>query len=229
VAVTGFLPKRTFVRAAGLFALFVTLGLVACSSAETFRGTVLTSENPASPFELSNQFGEHVSLEDRRGLPVVLTFLYTNCPDVCPLTTSLIRDAHEMLGEDADDVAILAVSVDPERDTEQAALDYSERWRMTRNWDFLVGQRERLTDIWKAYFVAASVDESSHAEQATGAGGGLAQDSVKGLSQAIEERYLVSHSAPVYLIDQEGTMRVLFTLPFEAEDLAHDVRLLLED
>ena len=225
---TGFLPKRTFVRAAGLFALLVTLGLSACSSAETFRGTVLTSESPASSFELINQFGEPVSLEDRRGQPVVLTFLYTNCPDVCPLTTSLIRDAHEMLGDDADDVAILAVSVDPERDTQQAALDYSERWRMSGNWDFLVGQRARLTEIWKAYFVAASVDESSHAAQATGAGGGLAQDSVKGLSQAIEGGYLVSHSAPVYLVDQDGVMRVLFTLPFEAEDLAHDVRLLLE-
>ena len=224
---TGSLPEKAFAHAASLFALLATLGLGACATAEPFRGTMLTSESPASSFELSNQFGEQVSLEDWRGRPVVLTFLYTNCSDVCPLTTSLIRDAHKMLGDDGDDVVILAVSVDPERDTEQAALDYSERWRMSENWDFLVGRRERLTDIWKAYFVVAPIDENSHAIQASG-GGGLAQDSVKGLNQAIGERYLISHSAPVYLIDQEGVMRVLFTLPFEAEDLAHDIRLLLE-
>ena len=227
--VTGFLPKRTPARVVGLLALLMAMGLLACSSPESFRGTVLTSESPAAPFELTNQFGESVSLGDRRGRPVVLTFLYTSCPDVCPITTSLVRDAYEMLGDDAEDVAILAVSVDPERDTEQAALEFSERWRMTRKWDFLVGQREGLSDIWRAYFVAASIDEDPHPGQATDAGSGSGQDSVRGLSRDIEQPYLISHSAPVYLIDQDGIMRVLFTLPFEAEALAHDIRLLLDD
>ena len=227
--VTGFLPRRTPVLVVGLITFLVALGLSACSSPDSFHGTVLTSESPAAPFELRNQFGEPVSLEDRRGRTVVLTFLYTNCPDICPLTTSLIRDAYEMLGDDAEDVAILAVSVDPERDTEQAALEFSERWRMTRNWDFLVGRRERLSEIWKAYFVAAFADQTSQATHASDTGDGSGQSSGRGLSRTIEQAYLVSHSAPVYLIDRDGIMRVLFTLPFEAESLAHDIRLLLED
>ena len=209
--------------------LLITLGLYACSSAESFEGTVLTSENPATPFRLLNQFGQPVSLADHRGKAVLLTFLYTNCPAVCPLTTSRIRDAYEMLGDDAEDVAILAVSVDPERDTVEQARAFSEQWKMTHRWEFLVGDRNELAPIWKAYYVAASTDEGSGGNESNiideshGAEGG-----VDSLRRDIVSDYLVDHSAPVYLIDRDGLMRVLFTLPFEAEALAHDVRLLLD-
>ncbi len=54
---------------------------------------------------------------DQRGKLVLLTFLYTNCPDVCPLITQNLNEALQMLGAKRDDVRVLAVSVDPEGDT----------------------------------------------------------------------------------------------------------------
>ena len=76
--------------------------------------------------------------------------------------------------------------------------------------------------------MAASVEDGDGAVPATRPEGETGKTSVEGLREAIDRRHLISHSAPVYLIDREGAMRVLFTLPFEAADLAHDITLLLE-
>ncbi len=224
---TGTLPPALSASAAVLAACLLCLAAAACGPTQ-FSGTLLTSESPAASFELRNQFGETVSMADRRGRVVVLTFLYTACPDICPLTAERLRAAYELLGEAEEDVSMLVVSVDPERDTEEAALAYSKKWGMERRWDYLVGDRDSLSATWRAYFVAASVEDGGGAVPATRPEGEAGKSGVEGLREAIEERYLVFHSGPVYLIDREGAMRVLFTLPFEAADLAHDVRLLLE-
>ena len=224
---TGTRPTALSASAAVLAACLLCLAAAACGPAQ-FSGTLLTSESPAASFELRNQFGETVSMADRRGRVVVLTFLYTACPDICPLTAERLRAAYELLGEAAEDVSMLVVSVDPERDTEEAALAYSKKWGMERRWDYLVGDRDSLSATWRAYFVAASVEDGGGTVPATRPEGEAGKSGVEGLREAIEERYLVFHSGPVYLIDREGAMRVLFTLPFEAADLAHDVRLLLE-
>ena len=224
---TGTRPPALSASAAVLAACLLCLAAAACGPAQ-FSGTLLTSESPAASFELRNQFGETVSMADRRGRVVVLTFLYTACPDICPLTAERLRVAYELLGEAAEDVSMLVVSVDPERDTEEAALAYSKKWGMERRWDYLVGDRDSLSATWRAYFVAASAEDGGGAVPATRPEGEAGKSGVGGLREASEERYLVFHSGPVYLIDREGAMRVLFTLPFEAADLAHDVRLLLE-
>ena len=217
---------------------------IACSSPETFRGTELTARAPATSFTLTNQFSRSVSLDDYRGKVVLLTFLYTNCPDICPLTTSNIREAYELLGSDAQELAMVAVSVDPERDTVEEALAFSQHWQMTDRWDFLTGQRAELERIWRAYYIDPSVDGSSDSHETsaapaqlrgTGGVGALGQDTLgqpapsAGSGQALSSSkgYLVSHSSPVYLLDRAGLMRVVHTLPFEPSALAHDIRLLI--
>ena len=189
-------------------------------------GTVLSSSNPAPDFELTDQFGQPIALSSYGGKVVLLTFLYTYCPDICPIVTSHLRDAHEMLGDDAGDVAFLAVSVDPARDTVEQAHAYSIRWRMLDRWAFLVGNEEALSAVWDDYYLEPSVDGQSNgdaeASQTAHDGG------VDGVQQEVEARYTVTHSAPVYLIDGEGRMRVLFTPPLDPEAIVHDIRLLLD-
>ena len=133
--------------------------------------------------------------------------------------TAHLRDAHGLLGEDAGGVAIVAVSVDPRRDTAERALEYSTRWQMEDKWAFLVGAEEDLAPIWASYYIAASADTGAEEHTQPSDLGPTAREGVDG--------YLVSHSAPIYLIDRNGRMRVLFTLPFEPESLVHDIRLLL--
>ena len=219
-------PKRASAGSVFIISLLVLLS-AACSSAPLpFKGTRLTASPPAYSFMLHDQFGEEVGLIDHRGKVVLLTFLYTNCPDVCPITTSQLRSAQEMLGDSADDIAIVAVSVDPERDSIEAAHQFSERWRMTDDWSFLVGSEEELRPVWEAYYLEPAIPNSrlerdvAHVE--------IDDSPLAGSVDAlIEDGYLVIHSAPIYLIDQDGRLRVVFTLPFETEDLVHDIKLLL--
>ena len=130
---------RRLVGVLGAWSIFVSVALLGCSGPESFEGTELSSKAPAASFRLQNQFDLPVSLSDHTGKVVLLTFLYTNCPDICPIVAVNLRDVHRVLGDDAGDVALVAVSVDPERDSVQAAYAYSEKWQMTHRWDFLVG------------------------------------------------------------------------------------------
>lgn len=202
-------------------ALFLVL-VAACSGSPSFRGTELNAD-PAPPFELVDQFGVPTALEDFSGNVVVLSFLYTNCPDVCPLVTETLRRTHVLLGNDAEKVEFLAVSVDPERDTVSRVHRYSEDRGMLDRWRFLVGNEEQLRPIWKAYWLDPIQGEAGHEGDGGPAEIGAEPD------DSNPGTYLVTHTAPVFLIDREGMRRALFTnLSLDVEPLLADIRNLLE-
>lgn len=221
--------RRLSYRPVLLLAFSALIVTSACASSDEFLGTELTNPTEAADFSLHDQYGRPVTLRDLRGKVVALTFLYTYCPDICPVVTDHIRDTHALLGEDAGDVAIVAVSVDPERDTQERALDYSQTWGMEDKWSFLVGAEEELAPIWASYFIDPAIDDrGAEPHTTTPTPSTPAPTGVDAFRDAIATAFLVIHSAPVYLIDREGTMRVVFTLPFDPESLAHDIRLLLD-
>ncbi len=214
-----------------LIGILTAATLAGCSQTpESFMGTELTARDPAPGFTLLDQFGEETSLSDKRGNVVALTFLYTNCPDVCPITAHSLGKAHETLGEDAARVSIIAISVDPDRDTPQQALAYSQQRNMLDKWSFLTGPEKELSPLWEAYYVAVDRTDDSGGGAIESLGADLARETVasnEGLSE--KAAYLVTHSAPVYLIDQEGQMRSVITdLTLDPEPLIHDIRLLLK-
>ena len=207
------------------FLLLVFVSALACGTQGELLGTELNPPIAAADFQLQDQFGATATLAALRGRVVVLTFLYTNCPDICPVVAGHLRDAHEMLQDDAVGVTMLAITVDPERDTAESVLAYSRSWQMENDWSFLVGSRESLEPVWSAYYLQPSADIEHRPRTSAPEApkrGGLAT-----LRESFTETYLVSHSAPVYLIDREGNLRVLHTLPFEPEALVHDIRILL--
>lgn len=218
-------------RFASLAPLPIAL-LLACASPpspDSFEGTLLTANAPAADFRLTDQFGESVALSDFRGKVALLTFLYTDCPDVCPIAANHLRQASQLLSEDGPDAAIVVVSVDPEGDSVEAAHAYSERWGMAERWAYLVGSEDALRPIWAAYYIDpylhgpgrnGTSTEAASAQPRAASGGGV------GALAAQSGRII--HSAPIYLIDSAGVMRVVFTMPFETEDLVNDVRLLGE-
>ena len=225
-------PGDTSWRLGRTLPLLVAAGLLAvtCSGPEPLAGTVLTTSDPATPFELTDQSGRPVSLADYRGKVVALAFLYTYCPDICPVVTSHLKQARGALGDDTREVEFVAISVDPERDTVERARAYSQEWGMLDSWAFLVGDRERLSPIWKAYYVDATIESSALSDApGTTHSAGAQTGSVATLRGDIATAYTLAHPAPVYLIDREGLLRVLFTLPFDPSDLVHDIRLLLKE
>ena len=212
-------------------ALLIVIGVLiladGCSNDQPeteFNGTVLKGAEPSPSFNLTNQAGQAVNLESLQGRVVVLTFLYTYCPDVCPIITSQLRDVQDQLPDDGSGVEFVAISVDPERDTVEAAHDYLRRWKIEEDWQYLVGDRSTLEPIWESYFVDPYAEDPKEQVVATPEPRGA----VDALSAAIAERYLVIHSAPVFLIDRDGRRRVVFTSPLNPEEIVQDVRTLLQ-
>ena len=164
-----------------------------------FAGGELDPPRPTPDFTLTDQAGQKVSLADQRGKLVLLTFLYTNCPDVCPLITQNLNQALQMLGTQRDDVRVLAVSVDPEGDTPKSVDEYAKAHHLLPEFHYLIGSRDELTKVWKAYDVAAVASDPE----------------------------LVDHTAYTMLVDQSGEGRVIYDSQVKAKDVVHDVRALL--
>ena len=143
--------------------------------------------------------GRAVTLSAQRGQVVALTFLYTTCPDVCPLTATRFRSAQAELQADASRVTFIAVSVDPDRDTPKAAQEFSAAHGLTSNWYYLVGGRAQLSPVWAAYGIGVQAGSTT-----------------------------VTHNDAVYLIDARGRERVLLHSEDLATDLANDLRALLK-
>lgn len=142
---------------------------------------------------------------------------------MCPIITTQLRDVQEQLSDDDGGVEFVVISVDPERDTVEAAWEYLERWKLEERWQYLVGNRATLEPVWESYFVDPYAEEPESVTPTPEPRG-----AVEALSAAIAERYLVIHSAPVFLIDREGRRRVVFTSPLSPEEIVQDVRTLLQ-
>ena len=167
------------------------------------QGTDLGSA-PTQDFRLTDQFGKQVSLSDFKGKPVVLTFLYTHCPDQCPLTAEKLHAVMLSLGSDAQRVGVVAVSTDPKRDTTAAALNFSQVHRMQNYWHFLMGKENQLSPVWSSYSVFA-------APTPTSTGGSVA------------------HTTAVYVIDKQGRERIFFGDDFTSGQLTKDLQILLKE
>ncbi len=124
-----------------------------------FQGAVRPPDIPPAEFGLRDQDGKPVRLDELRGRPVVVTFLYTTCEDTCPLTTAQIRGALDDLGHD---VPVVAVSVDPPRDTPDRARSFLLKHKMTGRMRFVLGERAELARLWKAYGVQPQGEGFEH-------------------------------------------------------------------
>ncbi|MDA0375197.1 MAG: SCO family protein [Planctomycetota bacterium] len=102
--------------------------------------------------ELTNQFGEPRRffddlLEDK---VVLINFMYTSCPDACPLETARLKEVYEILdGRVGDDVFFYSISIDPAIDTPEVMAEYAARFGTGAGWEFLTGDAEDIRSIRK--------------------------------------------------------------------------------
>jgi protein SCO1/2 len=128
---------------------------------------VPSSLRSPSDFTLHDQSGAPVSLTGERGHPVVVTFLYVHCPDVCPLIAEHLGDAlRELPAPVRSRARVLAVSVDPKGDTAPAVRHFIAVHRLPAQFRYLTGTMTQLAPIWKAYDVSAvpnaTMDQIDH-------------------------------------------------------------------
>jgi len=170
----------------------------------TFYGTLLQSPDEAPNFALDGSAGQKVSLDDFRGDLVLLYFGYTFCPDVCPATLAEVSKAMDLLSkEDADNVHLIMISVDPDRDTPQMLAEYVTHFHPS----FLgaTGSAEEIASIATLFGIFYEKHEGT---EATG--------------------YLVDHTATVLVVDQEGHLKLVFPFGAPGEEIAEDLEFLLK-
>src|SRR5215471_13036827 len=79
---------------------------------------------------------------------VIISFIYTSCTDICPLTTARLSQLEEKLGDVVGrDIFILSMSVDPVNDTPQRLKEYSEAFQTGPGWTFVTGKLDDIRAI----------------------------------------------------------------------------------
>jgi protein SCO1 len=167
---------------------------------QRFAGGELTPPKTAPPIALHDANGTPVTLAAQRGRYVLVTFIYTHCPDVCPLITKNLNAALRVIGPSArKQVRVLAVSVDPVGDTPKAVKAYAREKHLFPQFQYLIGTRAELRRVWKAWHVLAVETKPD----------------------------LVDHVAYTALIDTNGKERVLYDSSVHATQVVHDLQALM--
>ena len=205
--------RRRWAWAAGLIILAAAgagAGIWARVQAPALQGAVVTPPAPTYDFLLRDQHNQMIRLSGLRGKAIALTFLYANCPDVCPLIANKMHEAYKQLGATAPRVAFLAVSVDPNGDTPRAVQRFLTTHGVEGELHYLTGSFAELRPVWAHYYIGSDAKEvNPQAAAASAAPPGL-----------------VGHTAIVYVLDPRGNLRVFLPGNFDPKDLATDLKIL---
>jgi protein SCO1/2 len=187
-----------WLRLVGLLSLLAIQ--TGCGTNYAFSGSEIDPARPAPKIPLINQVGQPFSLDDYAGKAVVLYFGYTTCPDACPTTLSDYLAVKELLGERAEDVAFVLVSIDPERDTPERLGEYLAFF--DPSFIGLTGSAEEIAATARGY--GATYERVEYPDSAT--------------------RYLMDHTTLTYVIDPQGRLRLTYPEAADPAAIAEDLR-----
>lgn len=180
----------------------VLLGVSSRSEpAERFNAAAISPTRPAPTTQGTGFDGRPVSVPTA-GRPAVVTFLFADCPDVCPTIAAVLATSLDDLGDAADELDVVAVSVDPRGDTRANVAEFLDRFRLRGRMGYITGTRAELAPIWRDWFV-------------------LAQDN--GTDASV-------HSARVVLIDRDGRQVASWSagVPVPVDEMTEDLRALID-
>ena len=195
------------VLAGAAYAVIVFTGTLDSEDAEphVFSSVVYDPPESIPDFELTAHTGEPISPDDFDGEVVAIYFGYTHCPDVCPLTLSNFARAKAELPEEVrDDLQVLMLTVDPERDTVEALGGYVPHF--DEAFLGLSGTPAEVREALEDLRIQVEFEEADD-----------------------EGNYLVSHSSFTLILDREGRQRLKMNHFMTVEQIAADLRALLNE
>ena len=185
----------------------VLVAFALCANAATdLRSGVFDPPRAAPDFSLRASDGSELKLSRYRGKVVALGFGYTHCPGVCPTTLAYLAQVRKNLPPSVvADFQVLYVTVDPDRDNAATLKGFLSSFDPT----FVggTGNAQQLADVRKAYGITVS-------------------DKIY-VDKMPKSSYFLDHSSFVYLIDRQGALRAMAPFGASADDIEHDVRVLL--
>lgn len=188
-----------------LLLIFALCLLASCDNNQadkSFVATDITGADFSSPLALTDHHGVARTMDDFKGKVVLLFFGFTHCPDVCPTTMLDLKNAMNLLGDKANEVQVLFITVDPERDTQEVLAKFVPSF--DSRFIGLRGDMEQTAEAVKNFKIYYA--------------------KVPGKS---ENDYSIDHSAGMYAFDKQGKVRLYLGYGQKAEDIASDVQKLL--
>jgi protein SCO1/2 len=183
--------------------LLLVILLQSCKQPLQWNASDISGVMPDLEFTLTGPDGGSVDAGSLHGKPVVLFFGFTSCPDVCPTTLTRLSVLVKALGSQANDLQVVFVSVDPDRDTYDVMKGYTASFG---SWLLgLTGPEENLTRLREAYGVYAAMESSDS----------------KGT-------YNVMHSAVVFAFDANGRARLLISDLDDGDAVVSDLKQLID-
>jgi protein SCO1/2 len=185
----------------------LTVSIAACDKLpgkqkESFQNTDVTGLDYAKGFALTDHTGKPRTLADFKGKAVVVFFGYTQCPDVCPTTMAEMATVMQKLGPLADQVQVLFITLDPERDTQELLANYVPAF--DKRFLGLRGTPEQTAKTAKEFKVFYS--------------------KVPGTEPG---SYTIDHTAGSYVFDRDGRLRLFIRHGQGPDPIVHDLRQLL--
>jgi protein SCO1 len=185
-----------------VFSSWILLFTIATMNGPASR---LADIGPAPRTVLVDSSQKPFDLEKLRGKVVLVSFIYTTCNGVCPLTTQALSGAQKKLDEAqlwGKSVEFVSITLDPERDTAQALKTYAKAWRADLPaWHFVTGKPAEVSEVITGWDMWVKTD-------------------AKGV---------IDHPSRIFLIDQRGHEREIYNLEFlKPETVLEDVRELLK-
>ena len=189
-----------------LLIVIALLAGLAAHAEEPLKSGVFEPPRPAPAFTLQGSNGAPLSLAQFHGKVVVLGWGYTHCHAVCPITLANLAAVFSKLGDDAREVQVLYITVDPDRDDAARMRDYLAHFNPT----FLggTGTPAVLAAMRQEYGITANK---------------LQPDAKP------TDDYDMFHSSFIYLIDRAGNLRALVTFGKPVDDIVHDLRILVKE
>jgi protein SCO1/2 len=185
-----------------VFAL--SLLLLGCESKPVFNALDITGiQGYGNDFRLADHNGKPRTMADFRGKVVVLFFGYTHCPDVCPTTLSEMKQVMHLLGNDAQRLQVLFITVDPVRDTPELLSRYVPSFHPS--FLGLSGDAAATDKVAKDFKIIYRVSEGKTADN-----------------------YTVDHSAASLVFDPQGNLRLFINYGMGADKIAPDIKKLLQ-
>lgn len=188
--------------------VLIAIGWLLAACAHQFSGVSPNPIGPAPDFALIDENGQPFKLSDLQGKWILLAYGYTQCPDVCPLTLSHLRDVKQAIDPNGDQVQVVFVTIDPDRDTTGIMQQYVGHFdqQFAQKFKGLSGTPQAIAQAAQAYHVKYEKKDVKP-----------------------DGSYTMGHTAEVYLIDPQFNWRMTFPFGIKAEEIASDVQYLRQN
>ena len=155
-------------------------------------------------FELTSQFNQPYSSTNAHGKVVMLFFGFTHCPDVCPNTLSTVQTVLNQLGEKAEQVQPIFISVDPQRDNPEILKSYLQYFG--NNYIGLTGTSDEIDKVVKQYQGFYSYD-----------------------GNVADGQYSVDHTSNLYILNTHGQMTNIIPYGLPPQAITNAINKILEE